>query len=72
MFGDDNFMVEGIPIKSGVMNLWTNQSVAWTDKRHRLAGDMALFDGSVDQASNRGLIGLLATPGVATNVVVIP
>lgn len=72
MFGDDNFMVGGTPIKSGVMNLWTNRSVAWTDKRHRLAGDVALFDGSVAQASNRGLTGLLTTPGAETNVIVIP
>jgi hypothetical protein len=72
MFGDDNLMVDGTPIKSGVMNLWTNRSIAWTNQRHRLAGDVALFDGSVALASNAGLTNLVAEPGTATNMVVIP
>ena len=72
MFGDDNLAVEGVPVKTGVMNPWTNHSVSWTDKRHGHAGNVVLADGSVAQLSRLGLTDALAQPGNATNLIVIP
>jgi prepilin-type processing-associated H-X9-DG protein len=72
LFGDDNLSIDGVPVKSGVQNLWTNQSLSWTTKRHHFAGNVAFADGSVSQLSNLGLTSALAASGVATNVVVIP
>jgi hypothetical protein len=72
VFADDNFAVDEIPVKPGVQNLWTNRSVAWTAKLHHFAGNIALADGSVWQFNNAGLTNLLAEPGAATNLVVIP
>ena len=45
--GDDNFSVNGIRVRPGILNLWTNASVAWTKERHGGAGNIALSDGSV-------------------------
>ena len=77
--GDDNFAIDGVPVKPGVLNLWTNHSISWTAKRHYYGGNVALADGSVAQLSVNGvanalgqitnLVGQTDTP---TNVVVIP
>jgi len=72
VFGDDNFAVDDVPVKPGLINLWTNRSVAWTARRHRFAGNVALADGSVRQMSNASLTNFVAEPGAATNLVVIP
>jgi len=77
--GDDNFAIDGVPVNSGVLNLWTNRSISWTAKRHHFAGNLALADGSVSQVSLSGLASalgqitnLVGQTDVPTNVVVIP
>jgi prepilin-type N-terminal cleavage/methylation domain-containing protein len=72
LLGDDNFAIDGVPLKPGRLNLWTNRSVAWTARRHHFAGNVALADGSVRQMSNASLTNFVAEPGAATNMVVIP
>jgi hypothetical protein len=72
VFADDNFSIDDISVKPGVINLWTNRSIAWTAKRHHFAGNVALADGSVRQMSNAGLTNLWVAPGAETNWVVIP
>ena len=72
LFGDDNFAIDGVPLKSGAVNLWSNHSVKWGENRHVHAGNVALADGSVLQINNAGLANLLIQSGDATNLVVIP
>jgi prepilin-type processing-associated H-X9-DG protein len=72
VFADDNFSIVDISVKSGLINLWTNRSIAWTAKRHHFAGNVAFADGSVRQMSNAGLTNLWVAPGAETNWVVIP
>jgi len=71
--GDDNFVVNGKPIQSGVLNLWTNASVKWTFKRHHYAGNIALTDGSVrSEIPRKELQQAFQQTGLATNRLAIP
>ena len=67
--GDDNLMVNGVQVKPGILNLWTNATVAWTKERHRFNGNIGLADGSVMQVTPAGLNRAIAdsTNGVPTN-----
>jgi len=53
--GDDNFEIDGIPVKSGILELKTYQQIRWTAARHRFVGNVAITDGSVQQLSTKGL-----------------
>lgn len=68
--GDDNLIVNGTQVQSGVLNLWTN-SAAWSKERHHGLGYILLTDGSV-QSDNR--IGFNSSAGTffATNRLAIP
>ncbi len=71
--GDDNFVVNGKPIQSGVLNLWTNASVKWTFKRHHYDGNIALADGSVSsEIPRKELQQAFQQTGFATNRFAIP
>jgi prepilin-type processing-associated H-X9-DG protein len=70
--GDDNFTVGGVPVQPGILNLQTNSLVAWTNERHRGAGNIGLADGSVQATTSAGLSSVLVSSGVATNRLVIP
>jgi len=67
--GDDNLMVNGMQVKPGILNLWTNSTVAWTKERHHFNGNIGLADGSVMQVTIAGLNRAIAdsTNGVPTN-----
>ncbi len=67
--GDDNLAVDGVRVKPGILNLWTNATVAWTKERHRFNGNIGLADGSVAQTTSAGLISAVVsiTNGVPTN-----
>ena len=62
--GDDNLMVNGKKVQSGILNLRTNDTLAWTKERHQGAGNILLGDGSAQQASSADLT---STAGLATN-----
>jgi prepilin-type processing-associated H-X9-DG protein len=69
--GDDNLTVNGVRVRPGILNLWTNASVGWTKERHDGAGNFALVDGSV-QTMALTFQSWLVNTGFATNRLVIP
>ena len=69
--GDDNLAVNGVRVRPGILNLWTNASVGWTTERigkFHGAGNVGFTDGSVQEMS---FSYNLATVGM-TNRLVIP
>ena len=67
--GDDNLLVDGKRVQSGILNLWTNSSVAWTKDRHHGVGNIGMADGSAQQTTSGGLNSAFGscTNGVPTN-----
>jgi prepilin-type processing-associated H-X9-DG protein len=83
LLGDDNLLIggkatidgvaiKGIPVKSGVLSLWTNTPVAWSDERHKKKGNIGLADGSVQEFTSSRLAEALHNTGVATNRLAFP
>lgn len=84
--GDDNFAIGGNPVKSGLLELSTDEPIAWTSKRHdspyqphlwtptrhNYGGNIGFADGSVMQTSNSGLTNWLQKTGAVTNRLGIP
>ena len=69
LMGDDNFEIDGVPVKPGILKLKTNQQIRWTAARHKFVGNIAITDGSVQQLSTKGLQDWLR---LATNRIAIP
>ena len=67
--GDDNLMVNGKRVQSGILDLHTTDSLAWTEERHQGAGNVLLGDGSAQQANSADLTSLAR---FATNRLAIP
>ncbi|MGD1087307.1 MAG: type II secretion system protein [Verrucomicrobiota bacterium] len=70
--GDDNFAVDGVPVKSGLLELSTNVSISWTAARHKFAGNILLGDGSVQEVTTKGLQNALQQTRFAPNRLAIP
>jgi len=70
--GDDNFEIDGVPAKSGLLEIPARPLIAWTSARHKYAGYIGLNDGSVQPLTQRGLRQTLQQTGVATNRLAIP
>jgi hypothetical protein len=70
--GDDNFAIDGVPVKSGLLLLATNAPVGWTAARHINQGNIGRADGSVMTTSSSSLRQMLVQTGVATNRLAIP
>ena len=70
--GDDNLAIDGVPVKSGVLQLPADAPVAWTKARHKFVGNIGLADGSVQQVTTDGLQEALLQTGQATNRLAIP
>jgi prepilin-type processing-associated H-X9-DG protein len=70
--GDDNFAISGVPVKSGLLQLWTNTPIAWTKERHKHTGNILFADGSVVQTDDKSLVEKLQATGPATNRLAIP
>jgi competence protein ComGC len=70
--GDDNFAIDGVPVKSGLLELSTNLPVAWTDARHKSSGNIGIVDGSVQQILTANLQEALYQTGLATNRLALP
>ncbi len=62
--GDANLTVEGVPVQSGILNLWTNSRVGWAKGRnHGLGysvGNIGMADGSVMLATSNMLNSVFA------------
>lgn len=74
LLGDDNLVVDGKPVLPGLLNLSTNHFVEWGAGRHHHAGNIALTDGSAQQATGASLRTLVSNAAIATNInrLVIP
>jgi hypothetical protein len=70
--GDDNFAISGVPVKSGILPLFTNAPVTWTRTRHKYVGHIGMADGSAQQVTTSGLKNALIQTGIATNRLAIP
>ena len=53
--GDSNLMTNGVPLKSGVVDISCGGSISWTKARHRFVGNVSFADGSVAEESALGL-----------------
>ena len=70
--GDDNFEINGVAIKSSLLEFSTNAPIAWSATRHKFVGNIGLADGSVQMVNNSGLTNLVHQTGLATNRLAIP
>jgi len=83
--GDDNFLINGSPVKPGLLEVTSNTPIAWDSSRHVSVethfwlfkkktnwGNIGLGDGSVQSLTNPGLTNLLHQTGLATNRLAIP
>lgn len=72
--GDDNFEIDGFPVKSGLLEISTNVLIDWTAARHRFNGRILFSDGSVlnSYPNHDRLPDLIRQTGLATNRLAIP
>jgi prepilin-type processing-associated H-X9-DG protein len=70
--GDDNFAIGGVLVKSGLLELSTNTTVAWTADRHGFVGNILFGDGSVQMFYDSSFTNWLHQTSVATNRLAIP
>lgn len=84
--GDDNFAIDGVPAKSGLLEFSTNAPIAWNSERHvysykshfwtptryEFTGNIGLVDGSVASTTSASLQEFLVQTDVATNRLAIP
>jgi prepilin-type processing-associated H-X9-DG protein len=52
--GDDNLLVDDQPVQPGILNLRTNQAIAWSKDRHHGVGNVGMADGSVQMVISEG------------------
>ena len=70
--GDDNFLIGGTPVKSGLLEFSSNSPVAWSEKRHKYVGILGFADGSVREESQSSMQEAFQGTGLATNRIAIP
>ncbi len=70
--GDDDFEINATPIRSGLVQIFTNTSIGWSNQRHAPLGNLLFSDGSVQSANNSVCSNLIAQTGLATNRLAIP
>ena len=82
--GDDNFAINDVPVKSGLLDLSRNTSIAWSSGRHvalnshfwtpprnKFFGYIGFADSHVEQITSDGL-NIALVGSVATNRLAIP
>ena len=70
--GDDNLTINGIPVRSGILELSANTPVSWTATRHGKCGNIVFADNSVAEESPYGFQQALQQTGLTTNRLAIP
>jgi type II secretory pathway pseudopilin PulG len=70
--GDDNLIIGGAPVKSGLLEFSSNSPIAWSDKRHKYVGILGFADGSVREESQSSMQQAFQGTGLATNRIAIP
>jgi len=53
--GDDNLAIHGLRVKSGLLELSSNNPAIWTPDRHGFRGNVMLADGSVQGVNNSSI-----------------
>ena len=72
--GDRNLQLNG-KLVAGLLPLTTNTAVSWSRDMHNELGNVVMSDGSVQQKSNNGNMGLkqaIGEQGIATNNLIFP
>jgi prepilin-type processing-associated H-X9-DG protein len=72
LVGDDNLLLNGVPVKSGLVTIASNAPVSWSKGRHEFGGNIGLADGSVAQVTTRELQEAFKTSNSVTNRLAIP
>jgi len=70
--GDDNFEINRVPIKSGLVELKTYTPLSWSAARHIRMGNLLLVDGSVQFSYNTNISKQFSNTGLATNRIAVP
>jgi len=70
--GDSDLGINGSLFRSGIVSLFTNRPVAWSEYRHGKQGNVSLADGSVQGYSNVRFRQALTETGDLTNRIIIP
>jgi prepilin-type processing-associated H-X9-DG protein len=70
--GDRNLVTNGVPVVPGLVVLGQGNKVGWSQTMHKGAGNIGLADGSVQQASDGSLPGLLQKTGTNVNRLAVP
>jgi prepilin-type processing-associated H-X9-DG protein len=70
--GDDNFAINGVKLRSGLVLFSTNDTAAWLPTRHVNQGNVLLADGSVQGSSSTLLNATLRFSAIATNRLLMP
>lgn len=70
ILGDDNLVINGMRVHTGVLTLPTNSVVGWTKDRHDGRGNIGLADGSVQQTTVNGLNAAIRSVEAPTRIVV--
>ncbi|HEY3762120.1 MAG TPA: hypothetical protein VGN23_10275 [Verrucomicrobiae bacterium] len=50
--GDDNFQINGVSVKPGLLKVPANAPIGWTVARHKYNGNIGFGDGSVQEATS--------------------
>jgi hypothetical protein len=72
LVGDRNLAINGIAAGPGILEITTNMNLGWTKDMHRFRGNLALGDGSVQQATGQRLNSFIATSGLVTKRIALP
>jgi prepilin-type N-terminal cleavage/methylation domain-containing protein len=72
LWSGDRNLTNASPIRDGILELTTNKPAVWTAEMHKKVGNLLLFDGSVQQASEAGLRNAIANSGASTNRLQMP
>ena len=83
--GDDHFLINGLPVRPGLIEVTSNTPIAWNSSRHievethflvfstkTSFGYIGLGDGSVITLSDSDLLNQVHQTGLATNRLAIP
>ncbi|MSU58067.1 MAG: type II secretion system protein [Pedosphaera sp.] len=72
LIGDRNISIAGEKPRRGLISIWTNTPIAWTEQIHGKQGNIGLADGSVQGLSNKRLQETFAATGFTTNRLAFP
>jgi hypothetical protein len=72
MIGDDNLVVRGARVRSGLLTISASDPVAWGSDRHKHTGNLGMADGSCQSATDAGLKAYLSLASTNSLRLAIP